>query len=162
VALMILLLAGCASLQKDFDPPGVTLENFRTLPSEQATPRFEITLRVTNPNAQAIEIVGISHSIELMGRELVSGVTNEVPTIEPYGEQVVRIESSLKMFQLIRLLAGFGLSPTDHVDYRLSAKIDFAGFMPTQRIEESGTLNLASGASTRAARPESALLRTSG
>ena len=44
--------------------------------------------------------------------------------------------------QLLRLLAGIGMEPTDSLDYRFTAKIDFNGFIPTQRIEETGSFTL--------------------
>jgi hypothetical protein len=86
-----------------------------------------------------------------MGKELMSGVTNEVPRIEPYGDAVVTVESSLKLFQLLRLLADLGTHPTDRIDYRVAAKIDFAGLIPTQRVEQTGEIDL-SGAARREAR----------
>ena len=63
----MLLLQGCASLTQDLDPPKVSLTSFRALPSEGGAPRFEITLRVINPNTQTLDIAGISYSIELLG-----------------------------------------------------------------------------------------------
>ena len=55
---------------------------------------------------------------------------------------MVTLEAGLKLFQLVRLLAGLGQKPTDSLDYRFSAKIDFNGFIPTQRIEETGSFTL--------------------
>ena len=42
----------------------------------------------------------------------------------------------------IRLIAGLGNVDTEALDYRFAAKIDFNGFIPTQRIEETGQINL--------------------
>lgn len=136
------LAAGCASLVSDVDPPKVTMESFRSLPSDSGAPRFEIELRVQNPNKEPLDIVGISYGIEILNRELVSGVTNEVPRIEAYSEGIVTLEASLQMFELLRLLAGLGTAPADELDYRFSAKIDFKGLVPTQRVEEKGQINL--------------------
>jgi hypothetical protein len=69
-------------------------------------------------------------------------VTNEVPVIEGYTEELVTVEAGIQLFQLVRLLAGLGQKPTDKLDYRFAAKIDFNGFIPTQRIEESGSITL--------------------
>ncbi len=140
--LVLLALGGCAGLQKEFDPPGVTVESFRSLPGSEGAPRFEIGLRVTNPNAQALEIVGIAYSIELLGKQVMEGVSNEIPTIEPYGEAQVTVTASLKLFQLLRLFASLGQEPTDAIDYKVSAKIDFAGLIPTQRVEQTGEIDL--------------------
>jgi len=97
---------------------------------------------VANPNKQTLDIAGISYSVELLGREVISGVTNNVPTIEGYSEEIVTLEASLQLFQLLRLLSGLDRTQADALDYRFSAKIDFNGFVPTQRIEETGEITL--------------------
>jgi LEA14-like dessication related protein len=139
---LLVTLSGCASLQPDLDPPKVSLESFKSLPSETGAPRFEIKLRVANPNKQTLDIAGISYSIELLGKELISGVTNDVPVIEAYTEEVITLEAGLQLFQLVRLLASLGQTQADALDYRFLAKIDFNGFIPTQRIEEAGQITL--------------------
>lgn len=136
------LLHGCAALQPEIDPPKVTLESFKALPSQGGSPRFEIKLRIANPNKQSFDIAGISYSVEIQGQELISGVTNEVPLIEAYSEEVVTLEAGLQLFHLLRLLAGLGMQPTDTLEYRFMGKIDFKGFVPTQRVEESGEITL--------------------
>lgn len=142
VMALLAVLAGCASVFPEVDPPKVTLESFKNLPGEGGAPRFEIKLRIANPNKQSLDIAGISYSVDILDKELISGVTNEVPLIEGYTEEVVTLEAGLQLFQLVRLLAGLGQEPTDNLAYRFSAKIDFNGFVPTQRIEESGSINL--------------------
>jgi LEA14-like dessication related protein len=139
---LLVTLSGCASLQPDLDPPKVSLESFKSLPSETGAPRFEIKLRVANPNKQTLDIAGISYSIELLGKELISGVTNDVPVIEAYTEEVITLEAGLQLFQLVRLLASLGQTQADALDYRFLAKIDFNGFIPTQRVEEAGQITL--------------------
>jgi LEA14-like dessication related protein len=137
-----LMLSGCASITPDLDPPKVTLESFRALPMQGSVPRFEIKLRVVNPNKQTLDIAGISYSVELLDKELISGVTNDIPIIEGYSEEVVTLEAGLQLFQLMRLLTSLGSNASDSLEYRFSAKIDFNGFVPTQRIEETGEITL--------------------
>ena len=106
--MLCVLLAGCATLNPDFDPPKVSVDSVRSLASQDVGPRFEIKLRVSNPNTQTLNIAGISYTIELLGKELVSGVTNDVPVIEGYSEEVVTLEAGINMFQVLRLLADLG------------------------------------------------------
>ena len=84
--------------------------------------------------------------MEILGKELISGVSNDVPLIEAYSEGVVTLEAGLQLFQLVRLLAGLSSENSAALDYRFSAKIDFNGFMPTQRVEETGVIDLSGGA----------------
>ena len=139
----VILLTGCASLTTQMDPPNVSLESFDSLPStEGGAPRFLIKLRVQNPNEQPLDIAGISYSVELVGTEVVTGVSKDVPVIEGYSEGVVSIEASLKLFQVLKLLASLGRTQEEDLTYRFTAKIDFKGLVPTQRVEEEGQISL--------------------
>ena len=80
--------------------------------------------------------------MEIQGKELISGVTNEVPVLAAYFEEVVTLDAGLQGFQLVRLLAGAGKVAGDSLDYRFTAKVDFNGFVPTQWVEETGSFTL--------------------
>ncbi|TGD73619.1 hypothetical protein E4634_11410 [Mangrovimicrobium sediminis] len=138
----LVYLAGCSTLMSEVDPPKVSLESFRALPADGGAPRFEIRLRIANPNKEALDIAGIAYAVKVLDRELIAGVTNQVPRIEGYTEETVTIEAGLQLIEMLRLLAGLGMEASDTLDYSLSAKIDFKGFVPTQRIEETGSLTL--------------------
>lgn len=141
VTFSLALSSGCATLT-DFDPPRVTMDSLRVLPTEGQVPRFEIKLRVTNPNTNALDIAGVSYSLELLDRELLHGVTKDVPRIEGYGEGVITVEASVQMLQVLRLLASFGTQLDQPLEYRFLAKVDFNGLTPTQRVEETGEITL--------------------
>ena len=136
------LLAGCASVTPELDPPRISLVSFKSLPAEGGAPRFEIKLRVINPNKQALDIAGISYSVELLDKELITGVANDVAPIAGYDEGVVTLEAGLQLLELLRLMASLGSAGSEPLEYRFSAKIDFNGFIPTQRVEESGEISL--------------------
>lgn len=139
---LTLLTAGCASLTTPMDPPKVSLESFSSLPSEGGGPRFQIKLRVQNPNEQTLDISGVSYGIELAGKEVITGVSNDVPVIEGYSEGIVTLDASLKLLQVLRLLSSLGQTTADELTYRFTAKIDFRGLIPTQRVEEEGKITL--------------------
>ena len=136
------MLVGCASLVPPLDPPKVSVENIRSLPVEGSGPRFLLTVRVVNPNEQALDIAGISYAIELMDRELVTGVANDIPVIEGYSERSIDLEAGVNLFEFLRLLASFGQTPADLINYKVTAKVDFRGLLPTQRVEKTGEINL--------------------
>jgi LEA14-like dessication related protein len=135
-------LAGCASVVPAIDPPKVSVQSVESIPVEGGAPRFRIRLRVVNPNTQALDIAGISYGIEIMDREVVTGVTNDVPVIEGYSEGVVTLDAGLQLFELMKLLTSLGRSQGEPLEYRFVAKIDFKGLVPTQYIEEKGELAL--------------------
>ena len=140
--LMSVFVTGCATLTTPMDPPKVSLGDFSSLPSEGAGPRFQIKLRVQNPNEQTLDIAGISYGIELAGQEVITGVSNDIPVIEGYSEGVVTLDAGLQLLQVLRLLASLGQTTGDELTYRFTAKIDFKGLIPTQRVEEEGQITL--------------------
>ena len=140
--LSLVFSGGCATLFGEQDPPAISMESFRTVTSEESGfPRFEVTLRVANPNKTALKIAGIAYSIEILGKELIMGVTDEVPVIEPYSEELVKLEAGLQVVGILRLMASLGTPPKEAMDYRFSAQIDFESFLPTQRIDHTGKSN---------------------
>lgn len=136
------LLAGCAGITSNLDPPKVSLVSIRNLPVQGEAPKFEIKLRVMNPNNQRLDIAGVSYSVAFMGKELVTGVANDIAPIEGYGEGIVTLDAGLQLLELLRLMASLGTSGSEPLEYRFTAKIDFNGFTPTQRIEETGEITL--------------------
>ena len=137
-----MLVHGCATVMPDLDPPKVSVDSVESIDSASGAPRFKIRLRVANPNQQTLDIAGISYGIEILDEEVVSGVTNDVPVIEGYSEEVVTLEAGLQVFQLVRLVTKLGGSGSGALEYKFTAKIDFRGLVPTQRIEEKGELSL--------------------
>ncbi|MCB1703353.1 MAG: LEA type 2 family protein [Halioglobus sp.] len=142
VVLALAFLSACASLTPQIDPPKVNLVSFKSLPAQGGAPRFEIKLRVMNPNKQTLDIAGISYSVELLGKELVTGVANDISPIAGYGEGVVTLDAGLQLLELLRLMASLGSASGEPLAYRFTAKIDFNGLIPTQRIEETGEIAL--------------------
>ena len=136
------LVAGCAGLTTSMDPPNVSLESFSSAPSEGGGPRFLIKLRVQNPNEQQLDITGVAYSIALAGKEVITGVSKDIPVIAGYSEGIVTLEAGLNLIQVLRLVASLGQTDIQNFTYRFTAKIDFSGLVPTQRVEEVGQISL--------------------
>ena len=77
-----------------------------------------------------------------LGLVLVAGVANDIPVIEGYSERSIDLEAGVNLFEFLRLLASLGQTPADLINYKVTAKVDFRGLLPTQRVEKSGVINL--------------------
>ena len=113
LVLGIALLVGCASITPEIDPPKISLLSLRSIPVEGESPRFEIQLRVINPNKETLDIAGISYSIELLGRELITGVVNDVSPVVGYGEGIVTLDAGLQLLELFRLMVSLGTTSSE-------------------------------------------------
>jgi len=135
-------LSACATMRPDFETPSVTVTSFRMLPSNGMTPEFEIGLKVTNPNAQALSLRGVAYTVSLDGTDLVKGVANELPVIEGYDSGDVTLTASPDVFGGIQFLAELMSDPRDSVTYSLEAKLDVGSFVPAIRVRDEGEISL--------------------
>ncbi len=142
---MAAMLGGCAGMRPGYETPTVTVNSFRTMPSEGALPTFEIGLRVINPNREALELQGVAYTISLEGHELIKGVGNELPIIDGYGEGDLTLTATANLFAGIRLITDLMRNNRDTFTYEFEAKLDIGTFRPAIRVTDSGEIALGSG-----------------
>lgn len=136
------MLQACGALRPGFETPTVTISSFRTVPSQGTLPTFEIGLRVVNPNPDSLRLRGISYTVSLNDRELIKGVSNELPVIAAYGEGDVVLTATPNLVQGIRFVTDLMNRPGDSVRYALEAKLDVGSILPPIRVTDSGTISL--------------------
>lgn len=136
------IITGCATIHPDFETPTVTVNTIRALPSESIAPRFEIGLHIINPNRNALPLQGIAYSLTLEGYKLLTGVANDLPTIDGYGEGDVTLIASTSLLSGIRFFADLMKTQQDTISYDLEAKLDPGGFRPTIHVSEKGEIDL--------------------
>jgi LEA14-like dessication related protein len=106
------------------------------------SPRFDILLRVTNPNRTELSIVGLTYTIHLAGNKIIEGVANQLPEIAPYGEADVTLQATADLFGGFSLLGDLLNNPTAPVDYEFNAQIDVGTFYPMINVNKVGELSL--------------------
>lgn len=136
------LLAGCATMKPGFETPKVQVMGLRPLPGEGMVPRFEILLRVINPNADSLNLRGLSYTVALAGEDIIEGVANDLPSVPGYGEAQVKVLAAVSLLAGARLVADLMQGPQRPVDYELRAKLDVGAMLPAIRIQEKGSLTL--------------------
>ncbi|MDA3903366.1 MAG: LEA type 2 family protein [Desulfuromusa sp.] len=142
ISVLIFLIVGCAPLLPNFEEPTVNLTSFRVLPSNSIVPTFEIGLHVINPNRMALKLKGLSYNVELEGYQVLSGVSNQLPVIEAYGEGDVLLQARPDLFSTISLFTDLLNQPRDKFTFKLEALLDVGGLMPKIRIQKDGELSL--------------------
>lgn len=133
------LLAGCTNLQhlQNLD---VTLTNISPATAIGLSPRFNIQLLISNPNAQDLEIQGVSFNLNIADQKVLTGVSNQIPTLLAYGETSVEIQSTIDLFSLYKLVAYLGRHMNEDIPYQLKSRIDPKGFIAFN-ITKEGILN---------------------
>lgn len=140
--LLLGLLAGCATLNPDYEEPTVALTSFRALPSEGMSPTFEVGLRIINPNPQDLSLAGIVYTISLEGREVVKGVGKDFPVIEGYSQEDVLLTASVQLLSGLRLIGDLARAESPNLRYAFEARLDLTGLYPSIRIVEEGDFSL--------------------
>ena len=142
-SLAIAFLTSCASLQTDFKEPTVSVTSFRALPSDSMAPRFEIGLHVINPNRMAIALEGMSYTVSIEGNQILTGVENDLPVIEGYGEGNVTLTATADWFNSISLISDLMRQPRDTFTYEFVARLDLGGIYSDIPVEKKGQVSLA-------------------
>lgn len=143
VVWMLFLFSGCAGItDPHFESPVVSLSSFRMLPQTESGPKFEIGLHIINPNRTELDFAGIYYTITIEGYDVIAGVSNNLPTVEPYGEADLLLEASVDLLKSIRLISSLMQLPRNSFKYSFSAKLDPGGLNPRVTIREDGEFSL--------------------
>ena len=147
ISLLVFLTVGCTPLLPNFEAPTVNISSFRVLPGESVVPTFEIGLHVINPNRMALELQGLSYNVELEGYRILSGVSNQLPVIEAYGEGDVLLQASPDIFSTISLFTDLMNQPRNTFKFNLEALLDIGGLMPKISVHKRGEFSMVGGKS---------------
>jgi len=141
VSLWMILAAGCATLRPDFVTPSVNVTSFKPLSSETFTPRFEIGMRVVNPNSSALNLRGMSYKLYLNDFEVVEGAANGLPEVPAYGEAEFKIIATVGLIEGVHFVNDLLQNARSKVDYRLQARLDVGAMVPVIPIVKSGSFS---------------------
>ena len=138
---LLFFLSGCAGMQNGYDSPTVSLTSFRFIPSESIVPKFEIGLRIINPNRDALKLEGLFYTITIEDNKILSGVASELPIVEGYGEEDILLEAGVDVLGGAKLLQSLIHKPTNRFHYGFIAKLDLGPLQPPLRISEQGVFS---------------------
>ncbi|MBN3862517.1 hypothetical protein HCU66_09805 [Pseudomonas frederiksbergensis] len=141
VSLLLLSLSACA-LFPSHDPLNIHVVGVEPLPSQELEVRFAIKLRVQNPNETAINYNGVALDLEVNGRALASGVSDQSGSIPRFSEAVIVVPVSISAFTVLRQTLGLSQTQTlDNLPYVLRGKLA-GGAFGTMRFVDRGKLSL--------------------
>ena len=141
VGLLALVLSACAMLGNG-DPVNMHVVGVDPLPGEGLEMRFAVKLRLQNPNTTPIQYDGIALDLQVGGRPLASGVSDQSGSVPRFGETLLVVPVSISAFAAVR--QALGLAENDRLDrvpYVLHGKLS-RGALGTVRFSDEGTLSL--------------------
>lgn len=134
----LLAAAGCATLGGR-EPVEVHVASITPLPSTAFEHRLRVDLRLRNPNDRAYEIDGLRFVLDVNGRRLASGVSNESATLPRLGEVVVPVTTTTSLLDVVNQIVAFAGRPQPQFEYRLRGKLFLAGLWGTIEFEREGS-----------------------
>jgi LEA14-like dessication related protein len=87
--------------------------------------------------------VGLSYTVSLEGRQILSGVANELPAIAAYGEGDITLLATTDLFNSFSLFADLLRQPRDTFAYEINADLDLGGIYPNINVDKKGQISLA-------------------
>ena len=95
-AVAVATTMGCTTLESvGLKRPGVALQTVKLGKISLTAVQLDLGLKVTNPNAFALNLAGVEYSASGLGMTLGSGATTEPIQLAANGEQVVTLPLSL-------------------------------------------------------------------
>ena len=138
-ALLFLLLAGCATMG---DALRVNVVDVEPLQGEGLELRFAVKLRVQNPNDSSIAFDGVAVDLDLDGKNVATGVSDQTGSVPRFGETIITVPVTVSAFNVARVLVGLtGAQSRGEVPYAVSGKLA-GGTFGAVRFSRSGTLAL--------------------
>jgi LEA14-like dessication related protein len=126
VAVVLLLLEGCAAFGPQLEAPSITVSELHPKEGTLLEQRFAAKIRIQNPNAFDLPVEGISYDLELNGRPFAKGVGKADVVIPAYGQDVVETEAITTLMGFVRQLEQ-ARSDGPKMSYRLTGKLKLRG-----------------------------------
>ena len=140
-SLLILTLSACA-LFPNRDPLNINVVGIEPLPGQGLEVRMAVKLRLQNPNETAIEYTGVALDLDVNGKLLASGVSDQQGTIGRFSESILVVPVSVSAFAALRQAVGLTQTQSlDNLPYTLRGKLA-GGLFGTMRFSDRGTLSL--------------------
>jgi LEA14-like dessication related protein len=138
------LLAGCAGLGQD--PLRVSVAGIEPLTGEGLEMRFNLKLRVQNPNNSPVDFSGVSLQLDLNGQSFASGVSDQSGTVPRFGETVISVPLTVSALSAVRQAFAFaGSTEGGGIPYKVQGKL--GGGIGAARFVDQGKLSLPTGTS---------------
>jgi LEA14-like dessication related protein len=100
--LAVVCLTACATVPRDIEPPKINIANIALKDVAVFEQRFDVQLRIQNPNDQELGINGLRFDIELNDKEFGSGMSGQQVTVPRFGSEVVTVEVITSLSSFLR------------------------------------------------------------
>jgi len=134
-------LSGCAGLTGQ-EPLRVNVAGIDPLKGEGLEMRFNVKLRIQNPNDSPVEYRGVSLQLDLNGQSFASGVSDQSGIVPRFGETVIDVPLTVPAFAAVRQAFAFvGSAKAGSIPYEIHGRLA-SGMGGGTHFVDRGTLSL--------------------
>jgi len=138
-----LVVAGCSLLRLEgAEPPKVTLASLTPVTLSLFEQRFDVGLRLQNPNAFGLPIQALDYTLAINGEAFASGTSRTDLQLPAYGEKVVTVTVTSDLLSNLDQIRRWQREPPDALAYRLSGRAHLADTPLRLPFEYSGSVAL--------------------
>ena len=129
-----MLFAGCATVPPGIEAPKISIANIEPKDVALFEQRFDVRLRIQNPNEKELAMNGMRFEFDLNEKEFANGMTGEKVAIPRFGSQVVNVEVITGITSFLRQFQGLNKTGSGgKMTYRIKG---------TAFVESPGTFKL--------------------
>ncbi|CAB3750653.1 LEA type 2 family protein [Paraburkholderia humisilvae] len=133
-------LGGCAGWFGQ-DPLRVNVAGLEPLDSQGMEVRFNLKLRIQNPNSAPVDYSGISVDLELNGKAFASGVSPASGSVPAFGEAIISVPVTVSALTALQQMFTFiDRSQHGQVEYVLRGRLAGTGVSGSTRFIDQGSL----------------------
>lgn len=143
IYVFLLAFAACATLPGRLEPPKLTLAGISLIEAGLFEQRFNLRLRVQNPNDVDLPIQGLTYEVELNDKPFGSGVANKPVTVGKFGSEVLEVEMISNLSGFLRQLNELSKSGKPTLRYRLRGSASVGPYGTRLPFQQTGEVSLA-------------------
>jgi LEA14-like dessication related protein len=113
------LCAACSATPRSLQPPRVEMVGLAVLSPGAASPRFRVSLLVTNPNTEALPVEALRFSVRLGGEGVLNGNWAEPVTVAAQGQETLRVDVDGDLVSSLSRLLAIVQGPQSALPYEL-------------------------------------------
>ena len=128
-ATVLICLAGCASLTREWLPPEVELRSIRPEQIGLGEQKLRVGLNIRNPNDRMLPIKAMTYKLSVEGTQVAEGGGALEKQIPAFGEAPVEVSVVADAATALGLLPTLALK-REPIAYRIAGTITVAGVVP--------------------------------
>ena len=133
-------LIGCATLPAGTEPPYLSIVSIEPLTVTPLEQKYQLKVRVQNPNDHDLDITGMSYVLELNGHSFLKGVSATAVTVPRFGEAVIELSGVSTLFGFVRQIQALKGQQQPNLNYKLTGKLSLSGGFGSLPFSYEGAL----------------------